>query len=923
MNILPKSSAGPAGSLLSEDSRSREPRLQFEDGRGGVFTLSNADRVTGLYFPLANDSGMMSCVTPQLGGDVKTGQSSFLLTPVSVEDLHLSRGTRNFWLFQQDAGAWSACGVSAAQTVMRTCGEEICRMEAGFLWQTVVRENRSFGLRSEVTTFVPEKETVELTRVRITNISGIRRSLVPTAAIPVFARPADNLRDHRHVTSLLHRIHTERFGVVTEPTLIFDERGHRRNHTVYTVLGACGDGTPPVGFFPLLHPFLGEGGTLDWPEAVTENRSPDAAAGFEAAGEEALGGLRFQTVELEPGESAEYILALGINSPNAVRYLSSTEFQKALSESQKAWEKKTGIRFSTGDRDFDLWMRWVVLEPAIRHIFGCSFLPHHDYGHGGRGWRDLWQDCLTLLLTDGSAMAEPLWQFCAGMRFDGTNATIIGDEGGNVRFIADRNNIARVWMDHAAWPLRTIALYLDETGDLDFLLRRQTYFYDGRVMRCRETDPDRDAASGTELPVKSGGIWRGTILEHLLLEALTACCDVGEHGMLRLENADWNDALDMAAERGESVAFSSMYAGNLKTLAGFLRALAARGTETVELAAELIELTNGLQNEETPDRMQERLNHFCASCRGGISGDIAVVNTEDLAGLLEQRASRLAKRIRQQEQVTDGTYRWLNGYYDNDGLPVERGKPEVRMTLTGQVFALRYGVADQALAKDIAAAADHYLFAPELGGYRLNTDFHELKLNLGRQFGFAYGHKENGSVFSHMAVMYANALYHRGMVKEGRRALAALIDHSMDFSKSRIYPGIPEYFGPDGRGMYHYLTGAASWLALTLRCEVFGISGRLGNLFLSPKLTAEDFANSGSLSCETYFLGRHLRVSYRNLLRLDYGEYAVGSVLLDGNPASPIVRKDGCAMLHADTIRSLNTKNLHTLDAELTFNGQK
>ena len=41
-------------------------------------------------------------------------------------------------------------------------------------------------------------------------------------------------------------------------------------------------------------------------------------------------------------------------------------------------------------------------------------------------------------------------------------------------------------------------------------------------------------------------------------------------------------------------------------------------------------------------------------------------------------------------------------------------------------------------------------------------------------FGFAYGEKENGAVFSHMAVMFANALYKRGFVKEGHRALDAL-----------------------------------------------------------------------------------------------------------------------------------------------------
>ena len=38
-------------------------------------------------------------------------------------------------------------------------------------------------------------------------------------------------------------------------------------------------------------------------------------------------------------------------------------------------------------------------------------------------------------------------------------------------------------------------------------------------------------------------------------------------------------------------------------------------------------------------------------------------------------------------------------------------------------------------------------------------------------FGFAYGEKENGAVFSHMAVMYANALYKQGFIKEGYKVL--------------------------------------------------------------------------------------------------------------------------------------------------------
>ena len=76
------------------------------------------------------------------------------------------------------------------------------------------------------------------------------------------------------------------------------------------------------------------------------------------------------------------------------------------------------------------------------------------------------------------------------------------------------------------------------------------------------------------------------------------------------------------------------------------------------------------------------------------------------------------------------------------------------MMLTGQVFAIMGKVAEDPQIRSIIKSADHYLYEKEIGGYRLNTDFHELKFDLGRMFGFAYGEKENGAVFSHMAVMY-------------------------------------------------------------------------------------------------------------------------------------------------------------------------
>lgn len=67
------------------------------------------------------------------------------------------------------------------------------------------------------------------------------------------------------------------------------------------------------------------------------------------------------------------------------------------------------------------------------------------------------------MLMDPGDVRQMVVSNYGGVRIDGTNATIIGT--GQGEFIADRNGISRVWMDHAVWPFMTTKLYLDQTGD--------------------------------------------------------------------------------------------------------------------------------------------------------------------------------------------------------------------------------------------------------------------------------------------------------------------------------------------------------------------------------------------------------------------------------------------------------------------------
>ena len=149
-------------------------------------------------------------------------------------------------------------------------------------------------------------------------------------------------------------------------------------------------------------------------------------------------------------------------------------------------------------------------------------------------------------------------------------------------------------------------------------------------------------------------------------------------------------------------------------------------------------------------------------------------------------------------------------------------------------------------------------------------------------FGFAYGEKENGAVFSHMTVMYANALYKRGFVREGHKALSTLSDHALNFNVSKIYPGIPEYFDASGRGLYHYLTGAASWYLMTLVTEVFGVKGQTGNMVICPKLMKSQFDKNGDAKLKLCFAGKKFDITIQNADLLEYGEYTVKQAVCDG-----------------------------------------
>jgi len=881
----------------------------------GTFFCKNAKDLKSAYLPLVNEAGIMSSITPELKGDIKLSQDKFLMAPLSSSDIKNTKVSRNFWVRLNDKNlTWSATGVSS----LSSRNQDKISLTAGLLWHKLTNINKSIGLKSEITNFVPaSNNTVEIMSIKLTNISKKAVKITSTSAIPIYARSAENLRDHRHVTSLLNRIILNKFGVIVKPTMVFNEKGHFINNTCYFVLGAENNSLPPVMLWPIQEEFTGANGDLENPDSLNSKTNSNLTRNLD--GKDAIGALRFKTKTLAPQKSVDYLLIIGIaenyNSINTTfkKFNTPKKISTALEANKRFWlAKSQTISFSSGNDNFDNWLRWVNIQPVLRKIFGCSFLPHFDYGKGNRGWRDIWQDYLALILNnnDPKELRKFIIDSFSGIRIDGTNATIVTKKPGE--FIADRNSLPRVWMDHGLWPYFTLELYLNYTNDLKILFAETCYFKDRLLKRAKEFDKNQDSS---KLLNNFRTPHRSTILEHVILQHLVQFFNVGKHNNIRLENADWNDGLDMAPEGGESAAFSSFYGYNLERIASLLDHLRNKeNIYSITLTKELGMLLDTLKkpiNYENAALKRCLLEKYLEDTKTKVSGQKIRIPIEKIIFDLAKKSSWIKKHINGKEWINlDRNKGFFNGYYDNKSKRVEgMFNSKVRILLESQVFPILAGGAGKDKICKILAATRKYLLDKKLQGLRLNTDFEKPQLDLGRAFSFSYGDKENGAIFSHMSVMFAYALFKNGFNKDAWEVLSSLYSLSINSKKSKIYPCLPEYFNLEGNALYSYLTGSASWFIFTLLTQFFGIRGEFGDLRINPKFT-KDIFKTNKIGINFKFCGKDIRLIYKNHKKLAYPKYKIVSIKTNAQNAKFVCQEASSILIKRPILEDIKSKNI-------------
>jgi cellobiose phosphorylase len=905
------------------------PLWKFASKNDGSFSTPDPDFVTGLYFPLFNIAGMKCSVTPAFKGDICAGFHEFLSIPQVTEDFHISKASRNFWVFVEGHEPWSTTGTSASSAARKWTDHEKAKLEAGFGWFKTVRTNDQLGLEATATAYVPATDDmVEIMMVAVKNIGSKSTEFIPTSVSPIFGRTADNVRDHRQVTSMFNECTIHKHGIIVKARIHHDERGHKPNKMNYAVLACTDKGAAPKDIWSNLKEFIGEGGSLDNPESVVRNLPPPEHGIKE--GVEMISATRFAKTSLKPGETRSFIVIRGISEDRKKfdawieKFGTEAKAEKHLSETVAFWNKMSNeLCFDTENRDFDNLMRWIAFQPFCRKVYGNSYLPDHDYGRGGRGWRDLWSDLAALFLVDPADTKNEIINGFLGIRLDGTNATIIGTKIGE--FVADRNNIARTWCDHGTWPFFILRFYIDQTGDVDILFKEITYWKDQFTHRGKVRDGEWNETQGNQQIDVNGSIYKGTIIEHVLLQQLSAFYHVGKHNNLLLEGADWNDTYDMARDKGESVCFFNWYGHNLKTIAELLEIIDRRGTHEIPLLSEIAVLLDRIPgqtpvNYDSPEDKQMRLREYFDKVKHAISGTKSSFKTQAIAADLRHKADFIYAHIRKNEFVTtkDGE-KFFNGHYDNDSVRVD-GDTELgtRMDLTSQVFPTLFGIATDQQVGETYRSVLRYLRNKPTGGLRLCTDFHEIKLNFGRVTGFVYGWREHGSIWSQMNVMYMYALYARNFVREGWSVFKEMYDLCMKSEQSRVFPNLPSCFHISGKGLSCYLTGSATWLVLAMVSQVFGIRGHLGDLCVNPKLIKEQFGKQGKAAMRFNMHGKRYSLTYVNKNLLDWDKYRIASVSINGT-ALPRKLSDApnLVMISKADLLKMSGKPVNTMEVVL------
>jgi cellobiose phosphorylase len=403
-----------------------------------------------------------------------------------------------------------------------------------------------YGVRSEVTIFIPIGEQREIRDIRITNISA---NPIEVDAIPVieYTHPdaLKQLTNADWVPQTMQSRKLQDAGCTVLVQYPFMLRDLKINYFTSNV--------PASSFETDRQKFLGDHGYGTW-AAPGSLQSPELR-NTEALRGDNIAALLHHLGTLQPGETKRLITQLGqvdqIENalPKIAQYRRAEEVDRALGEIKAFWDAYLAkIQVHSPDPDFD---RMINIHNARQCYITkqwSRYLSLYQLGYGARGigTRDSSQDVMAVLASVPEEGKILLKQLLSVQRRNGSAyhqfnpLTMIASEGDSL----EREDRPHYYSDDHLWSVLVVSAYLKETGELALLDEVVPYY-----------EKDKQ-----EQPLESG-----TVLDHLKRAIEFTHGDVGQHGLPHLGFADWNDTINLATG-AESLFTANLYGRALQEL---------------------------------------------------------------------------------------------------------------------------------------------------------------------------------------------------------------------------------------------------------------------------------------------------------------------------------------------------------------------
>ncbi len=444
----------------------------------------------------------------------------------------------------------------------------------GLGYQRIVSE--FYGVRTDVTIFVPNGSNVVVRDIKVTNLSDEAREIdvVPVVEFTHF----DALKQYTNADwcpqTMTVDAEQNADGTVLLRQYAFMKKQYENNFFTSNM---------PVDSFQTDRKlFLGDNEYGTWKNPLELQN--DSLSNHETRRGDNIAALLHKLGEWAPNETKRVITQLGQDAPTKVmessrKFQSEENVDAAFKALGAFWDDYlSAAAFETPDAAFNSMVN--IHNPRQCHttLNWSRYLSLYQLGLGARGlgFRDSSQDVMGVLASapeEGKALMKKLLsvQLPSGSAMHQFFPLTMEANEGDSREEGDKQ-----WYgDDQLWIIQAVSAYVKETGDYDFLNEEITFYSKEVLLEQRE---------------------KGTVLDHLQRALEFTKIHTGPHGLPLLGFADWNDTVNLPGA-AESVMIADLYG----------RAL----LEMIDLLEYLDETTMAEQYRADHAHMQAVVNKHC------------------------------------------------------------------------------------------------------------------------------------------------------------------------------------------------------------------------------------------------------------------------------------------------------------------------